>query len=680
MFNYGVFIFLYVFLDTTIQKFMKSILSVFLFFIIGLSTLFSQSAAKKMDSLMMVAESSNDSIKLRHYNKISFYYIFNEPERAKKLLLKGIALSQKKKIPFSEAELINTYGIYYDVSGKSDSAKYYFEKALGISKHHDYQTITIMVINNLGMFHWNKGHYQEALDYFFQALEMNKSKLSKSAADTYYSNIGLIYQEMGFPEKALEYHNQALEIRRQIGDKKNIAISLNNIGISLVLKKNYSDAEKSFLESIKTAKEVDEFGILYSASDGVADLYILNGEHQKAIPILENSIKERDRLNIDRRSNLYAISNLITAYFRNGQLNEAKKYIEKGNAFLLEFPDLKVSAVDFYAAASQTYFMDRNYKEGNAYFEKTLAAKDSIFSIENAQKTADLETKFNVSENERNLAETRANLAETQLEGEQKNILIFGAIALAIFLGILGFLVYRQQKLKNNQLQKESELKTALAKIETQNELQEQRLRISRDLHDNIGSQLTFIISSIDNLKYGLEGVADTVTDKLGKISEFASQTIYELRDTIWAMNKTDISIEDLQARISNFIEKAKVASEIQFQFYVDKRLLKETHFNSVQGMNIYRIIQESVNNALKYAEPKNIELSIEKEAFPMEGAGGDVRKYKIKIYDDGKGFDLENTPFGNGIANIKKRAKDLDGKVDIVSEKGKGTMVELVF
>lgn len=659
---------------------MKSILSVFLFLIIGLSTLFSQSASKKMDSLMKVAESSNDSIKLRHYNRISFYYIFNEPERAKKLLLKGIKLSQKKKIPFSEAELINTYGIYYDVSGKSDSAKYYFEKALSISKKHNYEIITVMVINNLGMFHWNKGHYQEALDYFFQALEMNKSKLSKSAADTYYSNIGLIYQEMGLPEKALEYHNQALEIRRQNGNKKDIAISLNNIGISLVLKKNYSEAEKSFLESIKTAKEVDEYGILYSASDGLAELYIVDGENKKAIPILEKSIKERDRLNIDRRSNLSAIANLITAYFRNGQLSEAKKYIEKGNTFLVEFPDLKVSAVDFYTAASQAYFMDRNYKEGNDYFEKTLAAKDSIFSTENAQKTADLETKFNVSENERNLAETRANLAETQLEVEQKNIFIFGAIALAIFLGILGLLVYRQQKLKNNQLQKESELKTALAKIETQNELQEQRLRISRDLHDNIGSQLTFIISSIDNLKFGLEGVTNTVTDKLGKISEFTSQTIYELRDTIWAMNKTDISIEDLQARISNFIEKAKVASDVNFQFNVNKDILKDTNFTSVEGMNIYRIIQESVNNALKYAEPTKIELTIEKEALPLEGAGGDMRKYKIKIYDDGKGFDLENTTFGNGIANIKKRGKDLGGNVDILSKKGIGTTVELVF
>ena len=630
---------------------------------------------------MQVAESSNDSIKLRLYNRISFYYIFNEPVRAKALLLKGIEQSQSKEIPFSEAELTNTYGIYYDVSGKPDSAKYYFEKALDISEAHNYRIITIMVINNLGMFHWNKGNYQEALDYFFQALEINENELSSSKADTYYSNIGLIYQEMGLPEKALEYHKKALKIRRELKDKKGIAISLNNIGANLVMKKEYDEAKKSFKEAIETAKEANEFGVLYNASDGLADVYISMEDYQKAISILETSINERNRLNIERRANLYAIANLIVAYVRNDQLIEAKKYIEKGNEFLAEFPALRISAIDFYSAASQTYFIDKNFKEGTAYFEKTLAAKDSIFSTKNAEKIASLETKFKVSEKERDLAETRANLAESELDVEQKNIFLYGMIALTLFLGIFGFLVYRQQKLKNNQLQKEGELKTALAKIEIQNQLQEQRLRISRDLHDNIGSQLTFIISSIDNLKFGMEGAANSITDKLGRISEFASHTIYELRDTIWAMNKADISVDDLQARISNFIEKAKATSDVDFQFNVDKSLSQETHFNSVQGMNIYRIIQEAVNNALKHSQATEILVSITKfSPSQREMLEGQKGTFKLEISDNGNGFDLEKSKLGHGISNIQKRAMDLGGKAEIISDIGKGTCVDVIF
>ena len=80
--------------------------------------------------------------------------------------------------------------------------------------------------------------------------------------------------------------------------------------------------------------------------------------------------------------------------------------------------------------------------------------------------------------------------------------------------------------------------------------MQEQRLRISRDLHDNIGSQLTFIISSIDNLKFVTKDVNEKLKDKLSSISSFTSDTIFQLRDTIWAMNKSEITIEDLHARI----------------------------------------------------------------------------------------------------------------------------------
>jgi signal transduction histidine kinase len=171
-----------------------------------------------------------------------------------------------------------------------------------------------------------------------------------------------------------------------------------------------------------------------------------------------------------------------------------------------------------------------------------------------------------------------------------------------------------------------------------------------------------------------LEGAATSVTQKLGKISDFTSQTIYDLRDTIWAMNKTDISVEDLQARISNFIEKAKISSDVEFQFDVDEIHLKEEHFTSVQGMNMYRIIQESVNNALKYSEATLIKVAIS----AVSGTGKE--KLEVYIFDNGKGFDFETAHFGNGIANIKKRAKDLGGIVSITSEKEKGTMVRLEF
>ncbi|MCB0458259.1 MAG: ATP-binding protein, partial [Flavobacteriaceae bacterium] len=252
----------------------------------------------------------------------------------------------------------------------------------------------------------------------------------------------------------------------------------------------------------------------------------------------------------------------------------------------------------------------------------------------------------------------------------KKNTWMFGGFGLALVLGLLGYLLYNQQKLKNTQLQKESELKTALAAIETQNKLQEQRLRISRDLHDNIGAQLTFIISSIDNLKYGFPDVKDKLAAKLSGISSFTTQTIYELRDTIWAMNKNDITFEDFKSRITNFINQAKLAaSGTQFEFNIDPAIDSHHSFTSVQGMNIYRIIQEAVNNAIKYADASKVEITVYETK----------ERFKITIHDNGKGFSKTEVILGNGLNNMAKRARDIGAELNIDSEIGKGTTLYLL-
>jgi len=107
-----------------------------------------------------------------------------------------------------------------------------------------------------------------------------------------------------------------------------------------------------------------------------------------------------------------------------------------------------------------------------------------------------------------------------------------------LILGFIGFLFYNQKRLKGIQGQKENELKASLIKIETQNKIQEQQLRISRDLYKSIDTQLDYIISSINSLKCSFEINDHKLTQEIEIIGGFTFSAKNDLKATILEMNK----------------------------------------------------------------------------------------------------------------------------------------------
>jgi signal transduction histidine kinase/Flp pilus assembly protein TadD len=640
--------------------------------ILGFVYLGTSQSPQKIDSLLRVIETtSNDSIKLRLTNQVSFYFIFNDIERAKTLLNKGLKDAKNNNFDFGYNELTNTKGIYFDVTGQKDSARFYFKKGLDLSRKNNFKNIEQMSLNNLGMFNWNNGSFEQALNYFYQALEMNRSNSSKNIQGEaiYLNNIGLIYQELKQYEKAIEHHKKALKIREDLNLDSEQATSLSNLGVCYKSLYQYDKSIKAYERAIALSEKSKNTRNYYAFFDNLASVYYEMENYEKAIEFYKKALERPEIIGENPKSDLSTYGNLTAAFVALNQPIEALFYATKGFQVLEKNPQLKNFAGTLYKSASESHFMLNNINKGSKLLAEFIAINDSIFSSNNAKAIAGLEVKFKTQEKEIQLAETRAALAENELKIGRKNLLIYGTLALTLFIAILGFLIYTQQKLKNQQLRKEAELKDALNQIAIQNELQEQRLRISRDLHDNIGAQLTFIISTMDAIKYGFKLQDEKLGDRLRDISQFTSNTIFELRDTIWAMNKTQISFEDLNSRITNFINKTREVSEfINFNFEVSEEVNQKQHFTSVEGMNIYRIIQEALHNSLKYACAKNIHIHISETPNEIE----------IKIQDDGVGFDLEKVELGNGIYNMQKRAKEIMAKLNIESRKNKGTKILL--
>jgi signal transduction histidine kinase len=623
------------------------ILQFFVLLLLWPTILFSQSSIP-LDTLLVKASKSQDS---------SQYYF--------KEALRKVSTKADTGNYFYHRFFIN------DKVYNTDSTTYYAEKVIPILIELDSLSRLREIYDRLHYQELRAGRYEECLNYIQLALTTAEKMRDTAMISLHYADKAILYHDFEDYEKGIEYGKIAFKIMNEAKKKEYRYLIFANNSIAI----NFDDWGKGDSALYYHYMNVD---YLKHVKDSTRFSFVFNN--------IGNTLLKQEKFEQARKMILRALTlnkmskkvyNLATNYTNLATIDYELKNYESAKAnFVLANQYARESESiekirDVIQQEAWFYKKTGDYKMALEKQEAFYVLRDSIFNKDRAQKVAEMETKYETEKKERDLAETRANLAEKDLEVERKNLFFYGATGIAIIFALLGFLIFKQQRLKNRQLQREAELKEALARIETQNKLQEQRLRISRDLHDNIGSQLTFVTSSLDNLKYKLDGEDSVVSQKLDAISQFTTQTIYELRDTIWAMNKEKINMDDLRVRISNFIDKAgSVRDGITYQFLISEKIDVEDSMPSVQGMNVYRIIQEAINNSLKYSEASNIEVFL------------DVQQdlYVLEIKDNGKGFHSESVSKGNGLANIEKRTRDLKGESVIESEPGKGTRILITF
>lgn len=551
-------------------------------------------------------------------NNISYDFILEKKAKLYSVFKQNAINAKKIKYEFGEARSYSNLSVISFFNGQFEENLKYSLQAIQLYEKINNKEYLAREYGELG-FRMNQRNHKKAVYYMQKGMKISEKYNYIKPLLSIYNNYGTLKKQSNENDSALFYFKKCLVLKEQINDSIGIPYSLNNIAEIYIERKRYNEAKAMFDKALKIRLDLDD-------KYGIADNYAYLGDLFLAMKSYNEAI-----LNYNKSLDI----SLKLGF--NNLLRHNYKMI------------------------SECYEKSNNPIKAFESYKKHIYYKDSILNKETNSKIAELEVKYETKEKEK-------QLLEKGIEVENSRNKLIAVYVLTLFIGLIGFLIYRQQKLKNKQQEQEFQLKSAIAQIETQNQLHEQRLSISRDLHDNIGAQLTFIISSVDNLKYGDRIKDYKIVNQLTKISDFTKSTIIELRDTIWAMNNTEFKFEDLRSRIFNFIEKAKSAKEnIDFKFNVDE-ILKELKFSSLIGINLYRTIQEAVNNAVKYSDANEILVNILSVS----------NKIQIEIQDNGKGFDIENTVFGNGLHNMKKRIEEIDGTFEINSLINSGTKIRL--
>lgn len=198
--------------------------------------------------------------------------------------------------------------------------------------------------------------------------------------------------------------------------------------------------------------------------------------------------------------------------------------------------------------------------------------------------------------------------------------------------------------------------------------LQRVRNRISADLHDELGSTLSgiSIMGSLAKKELSSQNTSGALVDR---IMEDVRQISSSLDDIVWNISPRNDSLSSLIARMTRYASELFEAKQINFKFVVPDRL-EDVKLSMEQRRNIYLIFKESVNNLVKYSKCTHASVNIRM----------DKRNVFLTIKDNGVGFDLNAPTDRNGVRNLKERALDLKGLLDIQSAIGEGTMIRLEF
>lgn len=223
----------------------------------------------------------------------------------------------------------------------------------------------------------------------------------------------------------------------------------------------------------------------------------------------------------------------------------------------------------------------------------------------------------------------------------------FLAAAIALFvLGIYGIYRYRVARLI---------------------ELERIRMRIATDLHDDIGANLS-LIAMVSDMARGNVRAADTeIAGRLSLIANTSRATMDSMSDIVWAVNPNKDQVGDLTQRMRRVADNVFTTNNIEFAIHApgeehDRAIASDTR------REIFMIFKEAVNNIARHSNCTRAEIE-----FALEGA-----RLQMKLSDDGDGFDVANNSDGNGLASMRRRAANLGGTLEIISERGTGTTIVL--
>lgn len=466
-----------------------------------------------------------------------------------------------------------------------------------------------------------------------------------------YNFIGLFYMNLDSSRIAIPYFIKGIKIIRQ----RAYPAEYNELTKPHHLYGNLSEAYEKFGKydsaifyaktSLKLAEEINSIRGVSVALNNIGNNYLKLNLPDSAIQNFNLSVVSSKKGN-DFDIELLNYGSLAKAYKINKNKNEALKAIEDGFKLIDNYPIVNNLFTSIFF--DDVIFVYKSY-DLQSQLITVLQSKNELIQNQIKRNTKQMSIILDASL----LNETRVlNMqVEQAIQQNEKSKVKLYYLSALLLLGIIAFIFYRYaitQKLQKSIL----------------------RNNISKDLHDDVGSSLSSLNLYSTVATKVFNSNPDKAKEMLQKISDQSLLVMENISDIVWSMKPAADETVNLSTKIKMLIADTLSAAEINYKINIDQTA--DVIVKSIAAKRtILMIIKEAINNAVKYSFANNIDINIRKINNEL----------LIEIKDDGNGFNVEAKKiFTNGLINMQKRAKELNGNVSIKSAIGEGTTVNALL
>ena len=592
----------------------------------------------------------------------------------------------------------NALGNYYQIKGMIrqqssndilahvylDSAIFHFKEELKILRDKEQiGRINLFIATCLGQkadILISRGKGEEAIPIFLDALEKWKSSdqpKKMEAVGTYYSKIATTYYGLKQFDKALEYDKLSLSQRLMSDNEEAIAWAYVYVCDDFIALKQMD----SCLRYLNLAKpivfKINNHRLNVQYYNKMGQISVHGKDYRIAITHYEKCVAEATFTN----TKIQILSNqrmIAVCYVRLGEYNNARKYLLMALPQAIEGNYMK-SKMEILQDLVTTEERSGNIKEAYDYQKQVNVLRDSLNQENSKKSIAEIENKYQASEKAREIDQLNADKKIQSLSIQQKstlNYFLIGSLAISL---VVGFLIYRNLRHRQNLSRQEQAIQLQQIRVlEKDKQLvavdsmlkgqEEERSRLAKDLHDGLGGLLSGVKFSLTNMKHNLIVTPDNMA-VFERSLDMIDTSIKELRRVAHNMMPEILLKFGLDEAVKEYCNTVNATGLVKLN-YQSHGL--ENRIEKSEEIIVYRIIQELLNNILKHSGATEGFVQLIRENSRLN----------VVVEDNGRGFDpdLPANSKGAGLSNIRSRVDYLKGQLDVHSEPGKGTLVNIEF